>query len=98
MPDTKIQMAMDILNKRDFPRETILSTSVVDATNAQIMQMQTSHIATLDEKIETMNGKMSQFLDRYATQQVILYGSLLVLLLVIGCCLSFFAYQKPPES
>ena len=52
-----IHMAMDILNKRDFPRETIVSTSVVDATNAQIMQMQTSHIATLDEKIETMNDK-----------------------------------------
>lgn len=83
-------MAMDILNKRDFPRETILSTSVVDATNAQIMQMQTSHIATLDEKIETMNGKMSQFLDRYATQQVILYGSLLVLLLVIGLLVAVY--------
>ena len=90
MPATKIQMAMDILNKRDFPRETILSTSVVDATNAQIMQMQTSHIATLDEKIETMNGKMSQFLDRYATQQVILYGSLLVLLLVIGLLVAVY--------
>ena len=83
-------MAMDILNKRDFPRETILSTSVVDATNAQIMQMQTSHIATLDEKIETMNGKMSQFLDRYATQQVILIGSLLVLLLVIGLLVAVY--------
>lgn len=88
--DRVIQMAMDILNKRDFPRETILSTSVVDATNAQIMQMQTSHIATLDEKIETMNGKMSQFLDRYATQQVILYGSLLVLLLVIGLLVAVY--------
>ena len=88
--DRVIQMAMDILNKRDFPRETILSTYVVDATNAQIMQMQTSHIATLDEKIETMNGKMSQFLDRYATQQVILYGSLLVLLLVIGLLVAVY--------
>ena len=85
-----LPVAMDILNKRDFPRETILSTSVVDATNAQIMQMQTSHIATLDEKIETMNGKMSQFLDRYATQQVILYGSLLVLLLVIGLLVAVY--------
>lgn len=54
------------------------------------MQMQTSHIATLDEKIETMNGKMSQFLDRYATQQVILYGSLLVLLLVIGLLVAVY--------
>ena len=81
---------MDILNKRDYPRETVLGTSVVDATNAQIMQMQTSHIATLDEKIETMNGKMSQFFDRYATQQVVLYGSLLVLLLVVGLLVAVY--------
>lgn len=52
--------------------------------------MQTSHIATLDEKIETMNGKMSQFLDRYATQQVVLYGSLLVLLLVVGLLVAVY--------
>ncbi|CAK7037623.1 MAG: Sensor histidine kinase RcsC [Bacteroides sp.] len=88
--DRVIQIAMDILNKRDYPRETVLGTSVVDATNAQIMQMQTSHIATLDEKIETMNGKMSQFLDRYATQQVVLYGSLLVLLLVVGLLVAVY--------
>lgn len=88
--DRVIQMAMDILNKRDFPRETILSTSVVDATNAQIMQMQTTHIATLDGKIETLNGKMNHYLDRYATQQVVLYGSLLVLLLVIGLLVAVY--------
>ena len=34
--DRVIQIAMDILNKRDYPRETVLGTSVVDATNAQI--------------------------------------------------------------
>ena len=33
---------------------------------------------------------MSQFLDRYATQQVILYGSLLVLLLVIGLLVAVY--------
>ena len=51
--DRVMQIAMDILNKRDFPRETILSTSVVDRDNAPIMKMQTAHISSLDEKIET---------------------------------------------
>ena len=81
--DRVIQIAMDILNKRDFPRETILNTSAVDSTNAQIMQMQTTHIATLD-------GKMNHYLDRYATQQVVLLGSLLVLLLVVGLLVAVY--------
>lgn len=88
--DQVIQIAMDILNKRDFPRETILNTSAVDSTNVQIMQMQTTHIATLDGKIETLNGKMNHYLDRYATQQVVLLGSLLVLLLVVGLLVAVY--------
>ena len=88
--DRVIQIAMEILNKRDFPRETILNTSAVDSTNAQIMQMQTTHIATLDGKIETLNGKMNHYLDRYATQQVVLLGSLLVLLLVVGLLVAVY--------
>lgn len=69
--DRVMQIAMDILNKRDFPRETILNTSVVDRDNALIMKMQTAHISSLDEKIETLNGKINQYLARYATQQVV---------------------------
>nr|WP_302829354.1 substrate-binding domain-containing protein [uncultured Bacteroides sp.] len=88
--DRVMQIAMDILNKRDFPRETLLNTSVIDSDNAPIMKMQTSHIATLDGKIETLNGKINQYLARYATQQVVLYGSLLVLLLVIGLLVAVY--------
>lgn len=88
--DRVMQIAMDILNKRDFPRETILSTSVVDRDNAPIMKMQTAHISTLDGKIETLNGRINQYLARYATQQGILFVSLLALLLVIGLLLSVY--------
>lgn len=88
--DRVMQIAMDILNKRDFPRESILSTSVVDGDNALIMKMQTAHIRTLDGKIETLNGKINQYLARYASQQVLLYGSLLALLLLIGLLLTVY--------
>lgn len=88
--DRVMQIAMDILNKRTFPRETILNTSVVDGDNALIMKMQTAHISSLDEKIETLNGKINQYLARYATQQVVLYGSLLVLLLVVGLLVAVY--------
>ena len=67
--DRVMQIAMDILNKRDFPGKTILGTSVVDRDNALIMKMQTAHIGTLDGKIETLNGKINQYLASYATQQ-----------------------------
>lgn len=88
--DRVMQIAMDILNKRDYPRETILSTSVVDPDNALIMKMQTAHISALDSKIETLNGRLNQYLARYATQQGMLAVSLIALLLVIGLLVSVY--------
>lgn len=85
--DKVMQLAMNILEKKPFPRETVMNTAVVDRTNAHVMQLQTTHISELDRKIETLNGRISTYLSRVATQQVVLYGSLLILLLVAGLLL-----------
>lgn len=85
--DKVMQLAMNILEKKPFPRETVMNTAVVDRTNAHVMQFQTTHISELDRKIETLNGRISTYLSRVATQQVVLYGSLLILLLVAGLLL-----------
>ena len=85
--DKVLQLAMNILEKKSYPRETVMNTAVVDRTNAHIMQLQTTHISELDQKIETLNGRISGYLSRVATQQVIMCGSLLILLLVAGLLL-----------
>ena len=85
--DKVLEMAMNILEKKPFPRETTLETAIVDPINAPVMKLQTAHIADLDEKIETLIGRISGYLSRYANQQVVLYGSLFVLLLVAGLLL-----------
>ena len=51
------------------------------------MQLQTTHISELDNKIETLNGRIGGYLSRVATQQVVMYGSLVILLLVAGLLL-----------
>lgn len=82
--DKVLQLAMNILEKKPYPRETVMNTAVVDRTNAHVMQLQTAHISELDTKIETLNGRISSYLSRVATQQVVLYGGLVILLLVGG--------------
>ena len=51
--DKVMQLAMNILEKKSYPRETVMNTAVVDRTNAHVMQLQTTHISELDQKIET---------------------------------------------
>ena len=85
--DKGMQLAMNILEKKPYPRETVMNTAVVDHTNAHVMQLQTTHISELDQKIETLNGRIGGYLSRVATQQVVMYGGLVILLLVAGLLL-----------
>ena len=80
--DKAIQVAMDILRGKDFERENLLSSALVNAGNARIMQMQTSHISTLDDKIEVLNQKLDTYLMRYSSQKMFLYACIVILLLL----------------
>ena len=48
------------------------------------MQMQTTHISQLDQKIELLNFQMDKFLMRYSSQRMLLYACIVILLLVGG--------------
>lgn len=80
--DKVVQVAMDILEKRPYLRENILSSALVNAGNARIMLMQTSHINTLGNKIEVLNEKLNTFLMRYSTQRMLLYACVVILILL----------------
>ena len=80
--DRVIQVAMDILEGRDYKRENILSSALVNAGNARIMQMQTAHIGTLDTKIEVLNNKLDAYLMRYSAQKMFLYACIVILFLL----------------
>ncbi|MCC8186996.1 MAG: substrate-binding domain-containing protein [Bacteroides sp.] len=85
--DKVVQLAMDILEGREFARETILHTAVVDQTNARVMNLQTRRIYESDRKVEALNQRVVLYLERVATQRLILFGSLAVLILVAGLLL-----------
>lgn len=88
--DKVMRTAIHILQQQPFLRDEILTTAVVDPTNARVMELQTAQISELDGKIEMLNSKISNYLSRYATQQVVLYGSLFVLLLVAGLLMAVY--------
>lgn len=82
--DSVLMLALKILNNQPYCRESLLKTSLVDSSNANVMKMQMSHIAALDRKIEALSGKLDQYLIRYMNQRMVLFSSLLVLVLAVG--------------
>lgn len=89
--DKVVQVAMDILQGRNYPRETLLTTALVGRQNARILQMQHSHIKTLDEKIERLNSQLDAFLMRYSAQRMFLYACIIISALV--CTLLVFVVR-----
>lgn len=79
--DKIVQVAMDILEKRPYERDTKLSTALVDKTNVRVMQLQTDHITEQDGKIERLNNQVNEYLSRYSAQTMFLYACLIILLL-----------------
>lgn len=79
--DKVVQVAMDILEKRPYERDTKLSTALVDKTNARVMQLQTDHITEQDGKIERLNNQVNEYMSRYSAQTMFLYACLIILLL-----------------
>lgn len=79
-----MQLAMEILEKKPFDRENILSTAIVDQTNARVMKLQTDHIGELDAKIELLNSRIGDYLLRFSNQKIVIYA-VLVILLLLAC-------------
>lgn len=89
--DKVMQVAMAILKGEDYSRENLMSTALVNASNARIMQMQNIHINTLDEKIGVLNEKLDTYFLRYSAQRMFLYACIVIL--ILASVLLFFVVR-----
>lgn len=89
--DKVVDLAMNILQGKDFDKENNMSADLVNKANARIMQMQTEHITTLDNKIKVLDNNLDSFLERYSIQRMFLFACIIILILV--CILLFFVVK-----
>lgn len=80
--DKVVATAMNILEGRPFDRETLLTTAIVDGTNAAVLEMQTVELLEQQRKINFFRSKVDSYLLRYSTQLTISWFSLVCLLLI----------------
>ena len=82
--DKVLRTAMNILLGRPYLRETLLSTAIVDSTNAAVLEMQTVQIQEQQQKIDLLKSKANGYLLRYSTQLAISWLSIVGLLLIVA--------------
>ncbi len=80
--DKIIQLADSLLKKQKIQRNTLLSTALVDSTNARVVAMQVEQITNEEQKIEALNNRIDTFLLRYNNQKALLMACIVILFLV----------------
>lgn len=80
--DKAIQVAMDILEGRDFQKETILSAPLVEKGNARVMLLQEEQINDLDRKIVKLDGILDAYFKQYSVQRVALVAVIAIIVLI----------------
>lgn len=97
--DKIIQTAMDILEGRPFQKENILSTAIVDQSNARVINMQNEQLIEHQAKLKRMNDMLNHSVKLYANQQMMFYATILILILIsITLLVSFFAYRSKNKA
>lgn len=79
-----IQTALRILDGQSYSRDNTLYTAVVDRTNARILKLQTDQIIAQQNNLAKLDRALDESISQYATQRVLLYGSLFVLMVILG--------------
>lgn len=92
--DKAIHTAWCILTGQPYARETVLQTGMVNKANVRMMRLQAMHIRDLDQKIEFLNGRLSDAFKSYRVQRTFLWILCGLIFLSIALCIVVFHAYK----
>lgn len=93
--DMIIQLALQILKGEEYLKNNILSTAVVDNTNARVLKLQSDQILEQLSKIDYFNTKIDVFISQYEMQRYLLFSAIFIVFLMLVLSLVLFrAYHS----
>nr|WP_237332503.1 substrate-binding domain-containing protein [Zobellia amurskyensis] len=100
--DEAIKLALKILNKELVPKNNILSTTIINEVNADIMKNQFDRINEQQNNIEQQLFALGDLEDRYSAQSNLLKIVMALLAIILALALysiySIFAIRKKIDS
>lgn len=94
--DQLLQLAVDILDGKPYPKETRLVAALVTPDNAHVLQLESDEVMRQADYIERLNKKADNYLQQLANQRVLnfLFVGLVVLLLLLIVGVYMYYLQK----
>ena len=91
--DEVMQLAMNILTKKQYKRENQLSSALVTRDNARVLLMQNDETARQQDHLTTLRSRVDQAASDFNTQRIYLLVLIVfVVLLIVACAFAIRAY------
>ena len=91
--DKVMELAMDILNKKKFKKENLLSSALVTSDNASVLLMQDEELKRQSAYLLSLRKRVEATTNAFDTQRCYLFMLIfMVALLIIACVLAVKAY------
>lgn len=78
--DKVISLAMQILHKKPFPKNTELSTAVINDGNVHLIDYENKQMVAQEERIKVLNGRINSYFSLLNRQEVIFWSLGFILL------------------
>ncbi len=96
--DQLLQLALDILDGKPYPKETMLTSALVTPENAKVLSMETDEIVRQTEKLDLLHEKADGYLQQLDTQRTITYLAIGIIGLLLVTLVLFYLYHLSKES
>ena len=91
--DKIIELAINILEGKPYEKETLLQSALVTRDNAKVLLMQNEEMMRQAEYLDQLHSRADTYLKELATQHVVNWMSMGVILLLVVTIVLFYLYH-----
>ena len=96
--DQLLQLAIDILDGKQYPKETMLTSALVTRDNATVLLLESDEVVRQAHNLNKLQTKATGYLEQLATQRVISLLALILLSLLLLTLVLFILFHRSKIS
>ena len=96
--DQLLQLAIDILDGKQYPKETMLTSALVTRDNATVLLLESDEVVRQAHNLNKLQKKAASYLEQLSTQRTISLLALVLLALLVLILVLFILYHRSRVS
>ncbi len=96
--DLLLQLALDILEGKSYPKETLLTSALVTRDNAKVLLLESDEVARQAQNLDKLQMQASGYLKQLATQRTMTLMAFVLIALLLLTMVLFYLYYRSKVS